>query len=156
MAQELSKFEQNILYNIEKYGCSINHIFDNKSEKPEFSYSIGLFSNFKQPEIIIIGLSQELRHSIINDICYRYKQSELLKIGTYDSDILEGFDCLILEVDKVHYKEYLGSANWYYKGEDYPTVQIIYPTTKGIFPWEKDFPRGLEQPILNKNFKDFI
>ncbi|MCU0394107.1 MAG: DUF4262 domain-containing protein [Thermoflexibacter sp.] len=29
---------------------------------------------------------------------------------------------------------------------------IVYPTTKGIFPWEADFPKTLKQPILNERF----
>jgi Domain of unknown function (DUF4262) len=156
MARELNDFEKDILYNVETYGCHINYIFDNKSINPSFSYSVGLFSNFQQPEILIIGLKQELSHILINNICLDYKESKSLKIGAYNSDILDGFDCLVLEVDKNYYEDYVLSANWYYEERDFPVVQIIYPTINGVFPWEKDFPNQLNYPILNKNYRDFI
>jgi Domain of unknown function (DUF4262) len=157
MSRESNEFEQNMIHNIEKYGCSINHILDDEvTGDLAFSYSIGLFATFQQPEILVIGLKQELRHDLINNICFDYKESKTLKIGAYSSDILDGFDCLVLEVDKVHYKGYLGSANWYYKEKDFSVIQIIYPTLKGIYPWEKDFTSEINYPILNKNYKDFI
>lgn len=152
----MTQSEQEVFDNIEKYGCHVMHILENENnsiKEPRFSYSIGLFKNYKQPEIVIIGLKQELAHILINNICYDYQQGTFLNSGKYNADILDSFDCLIVDVDKKHYQNYLGWASWYYKGDNFPVLQVIYPTIKGIFPWEKKYPRELGQPILNEKFK---
>ncbi len=146
------KNQQIIIENIEKYGCHIIHIkdkIDAVEDEPEFSYSIGLYERFKQPEIIIIGLRQEIRHSIINDVCFKYQQNKPLIINAFNADILEGFDCFVVEMDKEYYDEYLGQAIQYYQDKSFPAAQIIYPTIKGIFPWDKEFPKDVKEPILN-------
>jgi hypothetical protein len=53
-------------------------------------------------------------------------------------------------VDNIHYKAYLGYAHWFYEGDDFPVLQCIYPTVKGIYPWQDEWPERLKkvQPIL--------
>ena len=156
MAKELSKSEQQVHDDIANYGCHIVHVVDmadEPSEQPNFSYSIGLFKNFNLPEIVIIGLKQELRHDLINNICYDYEEGVSLKISTFNADILEDFDCLVVEVDKKYFKDYFGWARWFYGNDDFPVSQIIYPTLEGLFPWNKDFPIEIKQPILNDEYQ---
>ncbi len=143
--------EQEVFDHVEKYGCHVVSVFggENLQKEPPFTYSIGLFKNFQLPEIIIIGLKTELAHVLINNICYDYKKGKSLKLGAFNSDILDHFDCMVVEVDKKFYPDYFGWARWFYKNDDFPVAQIIYPTVKGVFPWEKDFPANVQYPILN-------
>lgn len=144
---------------IEKYGCTVIHVINTENDsEPEFSYSIGLFERFGQPEIIIIGLKQELRHILINNICEDYKEERRLKINQLNDDIIENFGCMVVEVEKHFYKEYLGQALHYYGNNIFPVLQIVYPTLKGFFPWQKEFPKEIKQPILNTsiNFGSII
>lgn len=155
----ITKSEQQVLDNIEKYGYNIMHIAENFKgavEEPAFSYSIGLYQKFRLPEVLIIGLDQELRHTLIDNISIDYQEGKALEVGALNADIVEHFKCLVLEVEKKFYPEYLGWARWFYKGDDFPVVQIIYPDLMGLFPWEKDFSRNILQPILNENFQPTI
>jgi hypothetical protein len=43
-------------------------------------------------------------------------------------------------VDKKHYPEYFGWAKWLYKKDDFNVLQLIYPSTSGVWPWDKDAP----------------
>lgn len=152
----ISKAEQQVLDNVEKYGYSVVHVaesFNGPEEEPGFSYSIGLFKTFQLPEILLIGLDHELRHTLIDNICIDYEEGNGLNVGAFNPDIVEHFDCLVVEVEKEHYAEYLGWARWFYKGDEFPAVQVVYPDTLGCFPWDKDFSRHIKQPVLNEQFK---
>ncbi len=151
-----TKSEQQVLDNIEKYGFSVIHVaesYNGADEEPGFSYSIGLYKTYQLPEILIIGLDQELRHALIDNICTGYEEGTGLKVGAFNPDIVEHFDCLVVDVEKEHYPEYLGWARWFYKGDDFPTVQVVYPDLLGCFPWDKDFSRHIKQPVLNERYK---
>jgi len=56
------------------------------------------------------------------------------------SDFLEGFEVTFKEVTKRHYPEYFGWGNWLYKGDEFRVLQLIYPTTQGVWPWDKNAP----------------
>lgn len=149
MDKQLTPADQQVLNDIEQYGA---HIVDVLAEgsTPGFGFSIGLFHNFKHPEILIIGLQQELIHSIINDVLEEVKKGKRYEAFTYSPNILEGFECYFTPVKQQHYQAYLGYAHWFYKGDDFPVLQCIYPTVKGIYPWQDAWPQKLKtvQPIL--------
>lgn len=151
----ISKSEQQVLDNIENYGYNIMHVaehFKGQVEEPGFSYSIGLFKNFQLPEILIIGLDHELRQTLIDNICIDYQDGNGLQVGAYNADIVAGFDCLVVEVQQEYYPEYLAWARWFYKGNSFPVVQVVYPNLYGYFPWDKEFPKHIIQPILNEKY----
>lgn len=151
-----TKSEQQVLDNIKAFGFTIMHVTEGKKgseTEPGFSYSIGLFETYQLPEILIIGLDQELRHTLIDNISIDYQEGKGLDVGAYNADIVESFDCLVVEVEKAHYDEYLNWAVWYYKGDDFPAAQVIYPDLLGLFPWDKDFSRFIKQPILNEKYR---
>ena len=48
-----------------------------------------------------------------------------------------------------------GQAQWYYDNDDFRVQQIVYPTVKGLFPWDDDFPAEMKNWMLILNH-DFI
>ena len=145
----MDKHEQRALENIEKYGCHIMYVFDPKSAEPPFTYSVGLYKTYGFPEIVIVGLRAETSQVIINGIGLDYKEGKSLKAESYSSEILRGYDCFVTEVDKKFYEAYFGWGIWFYKGTDFPVLQLLYPSAEGHFPWEKEFPKTMKQTILN-------
>ena len=53
-------------------------------------------------------------------------------------------------MNPVWYHHFLGYANWFYQGEDYPALQCIWPDKNSRFPWDPEFkPDWLwAQPLL--------
>ena len=78
---------------------------------------------------------------------------ETFETGKFYSDFLGNFDVCFIEVDKSHYKEYLGWGLWLNNGDDFKMLQLIWPTTDGIWPWDEDKSEyySWAQPILNQN-----
>lgn len=144
--------DRKALDDIEQFGCHVLNIMEGE-EQPCFSYSIGIVKTLTQPELMIVGLKRELAHSIINNYRQRLADGEAFIPGAFYSDFIEGFDVTFIEVDKKHYKEYLGWGLWLYSGNNFKTYQLIWPTTAGIWPWneKKSEYYVWAQPILNSS-----
>ena len=136
----MDKAEEKALQDIEEHGCHVLHVME-EDECPGFTYSIGIEQSTGQPEIIIAGLGQDIAHWMVNEYNNRVKNGESFKPGEYYSDFLEGFDVTFKEVEKKHYPEYFGWGNWLYKSDDFKVLQLIYPSTSGLWPWDKNAPK---------------
>lgn len=133
----LDPSEQKALQDIEQYGCHILHILA-EDDLPPFAYTVGIEHTSGAPELIVVGLKQPLAQSVLNQYNRRVRAGERFCDGQQSSGFLEGFDCLFRTVDRAHYPEYLGYASWLYGGEDFNTLQLIYPNTSGIWPWQPE------------------
>lgn len=149
MSERLTEGDKKLLSDIEEYGWHVLKILA-EGEEPGFCYSVGLYNSFKHPEIVIIGLRPELAHVLVNNIGEDIKNGLKLESGKFYSNILDNFDCLMINVDKDKYEEYFGYGLWYYRDTHFPVLQCIYPTIKGIYPWEDNWPKDIKslQPLL--------
>lgn len=148
---ELDESDKKALDDIKKYGCHILNVFED-GEYPNFTYSIGIEQTLEKPEIIIVGLKRELAHSVVNNYCQRLKEGEVFEPGNYYADFLDGFDVCFIEVATRHYEDHFGWARWLYKGNKFSALQMIFPTTDGIWPWDSKVSESFLwwQRILNE------
>jgi hypothetical protein len=137
---------------ISKYGCSVMHVFDAEGDLPPFAYSIGIQQETGAPEAFVIGLKRQMAHSVINEYNRRTREGERFEIGKYYDGFLGGFEVCIGAVPRSAYDEYFGQNIDFYGGREFDVVQIVYPTTTGVWPWAPEasdsFIQG--QPILAK------
>jgi uncharacterized protein DUF4262 len=140
---------ERIVNDVKRFGCHIIWIHD---AAPQFAFSIGLFLNFEQPEIIIFGLDPETARIIINAIRDYSATGERFVAGTRTDRLLVHHDVYFLEVPVAMYPEYLGSAIWFYQSlaRPFPCVQLVWPDGEGRFPWDPDYDDNFKQsqPIL--------
>lgn len=136
--------EEQALADIETYGCHILQVMA-EDTAPPFSYTIGITRQLQKPEIVVVGLKEPIAKFVINEYNKRLKRGESFRPGTFYSGFLEGFDCVFEEVHPKHYREYFGWALWLYRGDDFRVLQLVYPTTSGIWPWSPDAPAGFVQ-----------
>jgi Domain of unknown function (DUF4262) len=134
---------------IAKYGCSVMHVMA-EGELPPFAYSIGIAQQTGAPEVVVIGLKRPMAHFMVNEYNRRVRAGERFASGTLYSGFLEGFDVFLEEVPLSVYEDYFGQNLDFYGGHNFQVLQIIYPTTKGIWPWAEGAPESFEkwQPIL--------
>jgi len=138
--------------NIERYGLQVISIRAS-DYLPSFSYSVGLLQSFQHPEIICFGLNIDLMHVLINDVAGIIKKEGKIEPGKAYSNILENFDVQFLSVDPRNTGDYFGIALKYYKSENIPAMQLVWPDNANRFPWELNFQEGLiyKQPLLDRN-----
>jgi hypothetical protein len=141
--------EEKCLADIEHYGLHVMRIAGDE-EWPAFTYSVGLYRTFGLPEVIILGLRQDLAHSILNELATRARRGERYRVGDMLDGLLEGFQVTFRRVSPEHVVAHFGWALWYYDGQPFPVLQLVFPTTAGIWPWDPDASEFVrtQQPLL--------
>jgi hypothetical protein len=100
----------------------------------------------------VIGLKPELSMTIINEYCRRVRGGERFRVGERASGFLGGgFDCQFGAVHPDHYPDYFGWDIWFYDGPDFRIVQLIFPSTSGVWPWDAEADEWFRkrQPLLD-------
>ncbi|MBK8115773.1 MAG: DUF4262 domain-containing protein [Candidatus Accumulibacter sp.] len=146
----MEEYERNILQHIEEYGCSVTSVFDPQKVEPPFSYSIGIARSSGAPELIIIGLSSKLSHWMVNEYNRRIRSGEQFLPGVLYLGFLEGFAVQFGPVAREHRAEYMRSACWLHGGSEFDALQLIWPSTSGVWPWDAEASDWLRanQPLL--------
>lgn len=143
--------EEKVVSDVEQFGWHVVKIIEDQ-EGPAFAYSIGLFKSFGQPEFIVFGLPLETLHRIINVIGELAEKGRKLQDGSTSPDVLEGYVVQFRQVAIPHYREYFGYARWFYKGNQFPALQCVWPDAEGTYPWEAEAPQWIKdrQPLLDQ------
>lgn len=129
--------ERQVIDDIAQYGWHVIKVADD-DEGPAFAFTIGFYRSFQRPEVIITGLPLEVAHVILNAIGDSLRRGEQYQAGGSYDTLLEGYDCTFRTVPKEQYREFLGTAMWYYRGTDFPCLQCIWPDRAGRWPWEPE------------------
>jgi hypothetical protein len=120
-------------------------------DEPAFAYTVGLYENYRQPEVIVFGLDVTLMQEILNGCGRRVKAGHALPLDAPFPDVLEDHDVRFRVVrGKESYDKHLGYAIWFYRGHDFPVVQLVWPTRSGQWPDDPAAPEFLHklQPLL--------
>ena len=150
LQESMNESEKKIVENIDNFDCHVTSVFDPNGVEPNFTYSTGLTKTLGVPELIVVGLSPELGHSIVNNYRDRVKAGEVFTNKEFYSDFLEGFDVTFDSVSDENKKEFLLSSVWFYE-EEFEAIQLIFPTTTGVWPWDPDASESFQklQPSLS-------
>jgi hypothetical protein len=143
--------ERKVIRDVAEYGWHCLNVLEEDGYAP-FSFSIGFYETWQFPELIIVGLKREVAHSVLNIVATGLKEGNRPDLGAMNHDLLEGYACCFVEVAKSHYRDYVGTARWYYKGDLFPLHQIVWPSKQGHFPWHSDASESFMrwQPVLGQ------
>jgi len=147
--RDLEPDERKLVENVRHYDCHIVAVTG--GDMPSWYYSVGLFEKFGHPEVVIFGLKQTLAHSMINDLAARIREGERFESGAAAEGLLAGdFQCVFRTMADGWRDLLIGYATWFYRGDDFPVVQCLWPDMEGRAPWDSDFnPDYAElQPLL--------
>jgi hypothetical protein len=144
--------ERKAIEDIRKYGVHILHVFDDEGNKPEFSYTVGLWHTHGHPEVLISGLKQGLRHTLLNNINYSIGQGRQFRDGQSATDVIENYRCYFQEILRDKYRPYLGWDVWFYGDSDFDAVQMLWPSVDHVYSWENRASEFLKnaQEILTR------
>jgi hypothetical protein len=148
---ESDPFERKILEDVRTVGWSVVLIPED-DEGVGFAFSVGLFHSFQHPEIIIFGLRLETMQGIINHVGRQIQAGGAFNAHREYHDVIEHFPVAFIPISRANFREYLGTAMWFYQNEGFETLQLIYPDRQRRFPWDSGVhPRFLEQqPLLGE------
>jgi hypothetical protein len=140
------RMEDIIRHNVAEHACHVM-VVEGDGDAQRFAYSIGLTRTHKHPELVCFGLREEVLHWIINEISDRMASGEQFKDGDRVAGLIEGYDCVLKRMQRGTYRQYLGYALWFYQGDEFEALQIVWPDMQGRYPWDPGYtaPRN-QQP----------
>jgi Domain of unknown function (DUF4262) len=144
--------DKRIADDVAQYGCHVISVFDPEEKLPTFSYSIGIQASSGAPEAIVIGVRPSLGHSMINEYNAQVRKGVKFERGIQYEGFLEGFNVYVEPAKPGLLSEYTLGCTRFYKGVRYGVVQLIYPTTSGIWPWQRAASEWFRsnQPMLGR------
>jgi hypothetical protein len=145
--------QRNHLKFIEESGVSIISVAEGADPStPAWSYTIGLWHQYRHPEIIVIGLGSEISPILLNNLNFYIKdKGRTFLDGAAPTDVLDGYVCFFKTIDPEKYGDWFAGDHWFYGGVEFPAVQLLWPNTSGVYPWDNAADEHLRwvQPILS-------
>jgi hypothetical protein len=138
----LSDARRKVVHDVNTFGWHVMQV-TGRPGKPGWSYSIGLFKNYKHPEVVIFGLDLKVMHSILNIVGRSVQAGSKFSDGDETRELLERFACTIRPVNDVWYAQLFGFARWFYGEAAFPMLQVFWPDPAGRFPWQSGFDASL-------------
>jgi hypothetical protein len=132
--------DRKLLADVERFGWHMIHINEDK-KGPAFSFSVGFYYTFQQPEILVMGLRPEVAQKILNIAAVQMVGGKTFQPFKPISDLVEGYNCVFAPIQIENYQDYLGYAIWFYRSlpAPFPAMQLIWPDKGGCFPWEPHY-----------------
>lgn len=143
-------YELRVVKAVREHGWFCPSVFSQDGNEPGFSYSVGIWKTLGQPEIIVFGLPAQVSHGVLWDLYRRFEQGFAPEVGEPIDELLEGYPAYLMPAGRKA-DEHMLSTNWFYDGEAYPRLQLVWPDMEGVFPWEPNFDPKFanDQPDLS-------
>lgn len=139
-------FEKNLVREIEGQGWSVVH----STDRTLLAYTVGLSARWDHPECLVFGLHPEKSQALLRLVCEEVKKGSKFGCAQSYPGLVEEYSCRFQVLSPQFYREYLGYCRWYYRGDRFQAVQLMWPDLQGNFPDEASFDPHLmaHQPAL--------
>ncbi len=142
---------------IDEHGVSILGVSPGPSDEatgPVWTYSIGLWQQYRHPEVLIIGLEQKHSGNILNWINRTIRDDgRRFDNGAAIDDVLSGdYVCYFQPIARENFGDWFAGARWFYDGNDqFAAVQMIWPSVENLYPWQPGASKSFReaQPIIS-------
>jgi hypothetical protein len=117
---------------------------------PALAYTVGLHHSFGHPELVAFGLPIATLFGMLNALGEAVKAGQRFRSLDETDRALEEYQVLLLEIDPRHYREHLGYARWFYRGNNFAALQCVWPDAQQRYPTDPEFAPQLAglQPLL--------
>lgn len=137
--EELTALRERLIAESDTNGNAIIEVAGEDGEAP-FTFSVGAWRRFGVPEGIAVGLPPGVGRQLVNTYVRRAAGGKKFIPGVRYHDFFDGVPVTFERVAKGHYFPYFGTAFLLHPKGDFPAVQLIVPTTDGIWPWHPRAP----------------
>lgn len=144
---------------MDEHGWAVTHVAPTEAEADEmapWAYSSGFLERFNHPEFVVCGLSQEIRHWLVNELGRRIQGGAAYAPGDDVDELLEGdYICQVRSIDPRHYPEHFGRgqrlSSVFGIANAYTVLQLVWPNKSGKYPDQVEDEASFRsyQPILD-------
>ena len=148
----LDDHERAFVASVREHGWFRTGVFA-KDDNPAFSYTTGFCVNAHRPELLIFSIKVEIALDIFWALFRDAKLGVSLPFGEPLDNVFGNGPAFAFPIAKRFYREHLGWSSWFYGGDDFQCLQIVWPDRDQLFPWQPGFDEGLAgvQPDLSEN-----
>lgn len=153
-ADKLDEHERKFVAQIREHGWFSTSVFGDE-EGPGFTYTTGYWVSIGMPEVILFALDSKIAHDLLWGVYRDAKGGRQFPTGVRVPDIFSNNDTFLFPVGKQHYPEHLGWSRWFYGGDEFPCLQLVWPDKVGLFPWQDGFEerfKGLQRDISSEGW----
>jgi hypothetical protein len=146
---ELGEAERRAVQDVEQHGLHILHVLPD-ARAPGWSYSVGLWRNYRHPELVVFGLSRDVSHDLLNHAGDEIRAGRPFVVDEKSAELLERVPCIFKPVAPLWHHPLFGWNNWFYRDEEYAVLQCIWPDHDQNWPWDEAFRPDWRwaQPLL--------
>jgi hypothetical protein len=143
------EYKASFVAEVRKSGWFQTCVFGDESG-PAFSYTTGFWLKFNRPEVITFSLHPDVAQDAFSNMYRDLENGREFPVGAPVDKILRKLPVVLLPVPEWRFKDYLGGSRWFYGGDKFQCLQLVWPDRKGKFPWQVGFSSKLlkEQPDL--------
>jgi Domain of unknown function (DUF4262) len=144
--------DKRILDDLETHPCSVVQVRE-EGGVPGWSNTVGLFETLGQPEVIVIGLREDLALSLLNHIAGLGVDGKRFNEGYREKGLLSTVECEFRSVENRWLRQIMGYAVWFQGGATFPVLQCVYADLSNRFPWDEGSTAKWRQrqPLLFPN-----
>jgi hypothetical protein len=138
-SSRLDQHELNFVANIRKHGWFCTTVFGDKTG-PGFSYTTGFWLSLNFPEIIMFSIKRERAHDTLWDLYREIKSGQRFNTREPVRNVFVNLEAVLLPVPVNQFASHLGWSRWFYGGDTFQCLQLVWPDQRGTFPWQHGFP----------------
>lgn len=147
-----SEEDRRVQWDVQRYGWHVAMVPPDESVPGAsgWAFTIGLFETLQHPEIVVFGREIEILHPLLNRAGEAVRRGWKFEEGRSYAGLVESYGCAFRKVDPRWYGAFLGNAQWHYRGDGFPALQLFWPDAEGRFPWQEGFAPAwrADQPLL--------
>lgn len=145
-----TRAQSKIIENIEKNGWSLVGVFGEEEGDFGHVYTVGLEHSFEHPEIAVVGVPFSTASGLLNGLAGLIADGRRFRPGEKPTDLPVRGRIRFDSIARHHYEDYLNVGRWFYKGEEFRALQIVWPGPDGRYPDDPLYAGflGIWQPLL--------
>ncbi len=119
--------------------------------RPSHAYTIGVPAAVGFSEIVIFGLTPVAANGLATLVVDACRGGTEIPVGVELVGLLDNdLRCVFATVDVGRHPELFTTAQEWYRGEQPPMVQLLYPDRNGFLPYEAGYEQRmrLAQPVI--------
>ena len=131
----LDPHETKFVGDIRKHGWIHTSVFaDDKG--PGFTFTTGFWLTLAFPEILVFSMKKEQAHDIYWHMFRQIRNGHVFELAKPIGNVLVDLDVVLIPLPAHQLREYCGWSRWFYGGDAFQCVQLVWPDAKGFFPWQ--------------------
>jgi uncharacterized protein DUF4262 len=133
--ERLDRHERKFVENIRDHGWFHTSVFEDK-EGPGFGFTTGFWLTLNFPEVLVFSMKKEDAHDIFWHMFREIRSGHVFELRKPIGNVIASSDAVLIPVPTHQLKVYCGWSRWFYGGDDFQCVQLVWPDAKGVFPWQ--------------------